>query len=65
KSVLAAILFHFIINMSQEMLAISQTTKCIETGVLCLIAAGIVWQDKALFFSTDHLTNNTHKRPLK
>ena len=65
KSVLAAVLFHFIINMSQEMLAISQTTKCIETGVLCLIAAGIVWQDKALFFSTDHLTDNTHKRPLK
>jgi membrane protease YdiL (CAAX protease family) len=51
KSVLAAILFHFIINMSQEALEISQVTKCIQTGVLLLAAAGIVAMEKELFFS--------------
>lgn len=56
KSVLAAILFHFIINMSQEALEISQVTKCIQTGVLFLVAAGIVVMEKELFFSTGERT---------
>ncbi len=51
KSVLAAILFHFIINMSQEVLAMTQVTKCIETGVLMVVAAIIVWFDHSLFFA--------------
>ena len=51
KSVIAAILFHFIVNMSQELLAISQTTKCIETVVLAVAAAVIVVLDKEMFFS--------------
>ena len=55
KSVIAAILFHFIINISQELLAISQTTKCIETGVLTVVAIGIIVMDKELFFSKKHL----------
>lgn len=55
KSVLAAILFHFIINMSQELLDISQTTKCIQTAVLTIVAAVIVALDKATFFSKAHL----------
>jgi len=50
KSILAAILFHFIINMSQEMLAITQTTKSIETLVLIVFAVGIIYWDKNLFF---------------
>jgi hypothetical protein len=50
KSVAAAILFHFIINMSQEVLAINQVTKCIETGVLALVAAGLVVLDRDTFF---------------
>lgn len=41
SSVLATIVFHFIVNISQEALAMTQTTKCIETGVLTLIALGI------------------------
>ncbi len=52
KSVMAAILFHFMINMSQEMWAISQTTKCIETVVLTVIAIVIVILDKEMFFNT-------------
>ena len=51
KSIFAAILFHFIINMSQEMLAITQTTKSIETIVLFFFAIIIIWKDKELFFS--------------
>lgn len=54
KSVIAAILFHFIINISQEILAISQTTKCIETVVLTVVAIGIIIMDKELFFSKKH-----------
>jgi len=51
RSVLAAILFHFFVNMCQEVLAISQTTKCIETAVLAVVAVVIVLSDKDLFFS--------------
>lgn len=54
KSVFAAILFHFIINMSQEILAITQVTKCIETVVLALCTVIIIWIDKDLFFSKVH-----------
>lgn len=55
KSVLAAILFHFIINISQEALAITQVTKCIESGVLAVVAAVIVILDRKLFFSKEHI----------
>jgi membrane protease YdiL (CAAX protease family) len=51
KSILAAILFHLIINLSQEMLDITQTTKCIQTLVLLFVAAGLVAWDKEMFFS--------------
>jgi hypothetical protein len=55
KSMLAEIAFHFIINMSQEMLAISQVTKCIETFVLTGVVIAIVLRAKELFFSKEHL----------
>jgi membrane protease YdiL (CAAX protease family) len=55
KSVLAAILFHFIINISQEILNISQVTKCLETVVLIGVAAVIIVLDSKIFFSTEHL----------
>lgn len=54
KSVFAAILFHFIINLSQEVPAITQVTKCIETGVLTLFLVAIIFLDKDLFFSWVH-----------
>lgn len=59
KSVLAAILFHFVINMSQEALAITQTTKCIETAVLFVVAMAIIVYEKKLFFSKAHLTEES------
>jgi membrane protease YdiL (CAAX protease family) len=55
KSVLSAILFHFVINLSQEILAITQITKCIETVVLIVVVAVIIILDKDMFFSKKHL----------
>ncbi len=49
-SILAAIAFHFVINMSQEALQITQVTKCIETGVLVVVAAIIVLLNRKMFF---------------
>lgn len=56
KSILAAILFHYIINISQEILNITQMTKCIETVVLAGVATAIIVLDKKMFFSTEHLS---------
>lgn len=50
KSILAAVLFHFLINMSQEALNMTQTSKCIETVVIIAIAAVIILLDRKLFF---------------
>ncbi len=46
RSVAATIVFHFVVNMSQEALAMTQATKCIETGVVTLIAAGILLSER-------------------
>ena len=50
KSVPAAILFHFIVNISQEMFNMTQITKCIETGVLTAVAIAIIAVERELFF---------------
>lgn len=52
KSVIAAILFHFLINMSQEMLEVTQITKVVETGVLTLLTLVVIAADRDLFFGT-------------
>lgn len=49
-SIMAAVLFHFIINLSQEALEITQVTKCIETIVLIVIATIIVLSNRKMFF---------------
>jgi len=63
KSVMAAILFHFIINISQEMLQISQTTKSIQTVVLTVVAIAIIVMDKEMFFSKEHLVRKVTVKP--
>ncbi len=60
KSVIAAIIFHFIINISQEILEVTQITKCIETVVLIVVAAAIIAIDKEMFFSKEHLAGRVH-----
>ncbi len=54
KSVSAAILFHFIVNLSQEALAMTQNTKCIQTFVLFVFAAQIIMSDKEMIFSRQY-----------
>ena len=44
KSIPAAIAFHFVINLSQEGLAIEQQTKCLQTLVLTAVAAVLLWR---------------------
>lgn len=61
KSVIAAIVFHFIINMSQEILEITQTTKCIQTVVLIIMVVVIATMEKEMFFSKNHLSSKITK----
>jgi uncharacterized protein len=56
KSMLAAILFHFLMNICQEALNMTQATKCIETLVLFVIAATIIAWDQKLFQSQKPVT---------
>lgn len=60
KSVIAAIVFHFIVNMSQEMLEMTQITKCIQTVVLIVVVVAIIAIDKEMFFSKEHLTGRVN-----
>ncbi|NNJ12781.1 CPBP family intramembrane metalloprotease [Chloroflexales bacterium ZM16-3] len=55
KSILAAVLVHFLLNIAQETFAVAQTTKCIQTLVLVVVAIGIVAYDQELFRSKAHL----------
>ncbi len=50
ESILLAILFHFVINLSQEALQMEPQTKCIETGLLTLLAAILVLSNKQKYF---------------
>lgn len=50
SSILAAILFHFVINLSQEALEITQTTKIIQTFVLCLFVVIIVYKNRDIYY---------------
>jgi membrane protease YdiL (CAAX protease family) len=49
RSILAAILFHFIVNLSQEMLSLTQQTKSIQTLVLTGFALVIILNQWSLF----------------
>lgn len=57
-SILAAIAFHFVINISQEAFEITQVTKCIETFVLLLIAAIIVMLNRKMFFDKEQVDSH-------
>lgn len=57
-SITAAILFHFVINISQEATLITSFTKCLETVVLIVIAAVIVLLNKEMFFGIPKRAGN-------
>jgi membrane protease YdiL (CAAX protease family) len=48
-----AILFHLVTNVSQEALQVTQITKCIETLLLILIAAVVVFLNRKMFFEKE------------
>ncbi len=47
RSILVAILFHFVVNLSQEMLSMSQQTKVIQTFVLTGLALLILMNSRS------------------
>ena len=55
RSMLATAVFHLFLNVMQEKIAISPETKCIETVVLAVAAAIIVYKNKEMFFGTKHV----------
>jgi membrane protease YdiL (CAAX protease family) len=55
RSIAACMFFHFFVNFLQERIAMTQVTKCVETGVLFAAAAVIILLNKHLFFETDHI----------
>jgi membrane protease YdiL (CAAX protease family) len=55
RSIFACMIFHFFVNLLQEKVAMTQTTKCVETLVLFLVAGIIVLTNKDLFFEKRHI----------
>jgi membrane protease YdiL (CAAX protease family) len=58
RSILVAILFHFVVNLSQEMLSMTQQTKGIQTFVLAVFALVIILYQWPLFCRQDKETVN-------
>jgi len=57
RSIFACILFHFFVNLLQEQIAMTQITKCVETFVVYIVVAIIVWKNKEMFLETQHKEN--------
>ena len=55
RSIFACMIFHFFVNFLQEKINMTQTTKCVETLVLFVVAGVIVLLNKDLFFETRHI----------
>ena len=55
RSLFASIIFHFFVNLLQEKIAMTNTTKCVETFVLIIAAVIVVALNRDLFFETRHI----------
>ena len=55
RSILACIIFHLFVNFMQEKIAMTPETKCVETIVVFIATAIIVWIKKDMFFETRHV----------
>lgn len=53
RSIPAVILFHAIINLSSMLLKTDPFTKCIATGLLCVVLIIVLIQNKTFFFHDD------------
>jgi membrane protease YdiL (CAAX protease family) len=65
RSIFACMIFHFFVNLLQEKIAMTQTTKCIETLVLFAAAAIIVATNRKLFFEKRHIGRLLEEAHLK
>lgn len=57
RSIFACSIFHFVVNFLQELINMTQNTKCIETLVLYVVAVIIVLCNKDMFFEKRHIGN--------
>lgn len=55
RSILACIIYHFVVNFLQEKIAMTPETKCVETIVVTVVAAILVITNKDMFFETRHV----------
>ena len=53
RSIIAAMLFHSVLNLCSVIFRTEQFTKCIITLLLCVIAIVVIINDKKFFFSKD------------
>ncbi len=51
RSIIAIILFHFMLNLFSVLLQTEQFTKCIITIILLIISAVVIWRDKQFFMA--------------
>ncbi len=59
RSIIAIIIFHFILNLSSVVFQTEQFTKCIVTIVLMLVSMLVIWKNKDFFLAkTDSMNNN-------
>lgn len=55
RSILACIIYHFVVNFLQEKIAMTPETKCVETIVVFVVAAVLVLTNRDMFFETRHV----------
>lgn len=55
RSMLASIIFHLFVNFMQERIALTPVTKCVETGVVFIVAIIVVMANKEMFFERRHV----------
>jgi membrane protease YdiL (CAAX protease family) len=55
RSIFACMIYHFFVNILQEKIAMTNTTKCVETFVLFAAAGVIVLLNRDLYFETRHI----------
>lgn len=55
RSILACMVFHLFVNFTQEKIAMTPETKCVETVVVTAAAAIIVLANRDMFFETRHV----------
>lgn len=55
RSIMACMIYHLVVNLLQEKIAMTPITKCVETIVVTFVAVIIVIMNKDMFFETRHV----------